>query len=73
MLIYYLSLIRDPDDHALFEHLYLTYKDIMFRKAYKILHNELDAEVAVQDAFERVVKCVRKMLEKLCVERGISI
>ncbi len=59
MLIYYLSLIEDPDDYALFERLYLTYKDIMFRKAYRILQNELDAEDAVQDAFERAVKCVK--------------
>lgn len=66
MLIYYLSLIEDPDDSALFEHLYLTYKDIMFRKAYRILRNELDAEDAVQDAFERVVKCVKKFYGMEC-------
>lgn len=36
--------------------LYMAHKDAMYRRAYKILHNEKDAEDAVHDSFERILK-----------------
>lgn len=36
--------------------LYMAHKDAMYRRAYKIVHNEKDAEDAVHDSFERILK-----------------
>lgn len=36
--------------------LYMAHKDAMYRRAYKILHKEKDAEDAVHDSFERILK-----------------
>ena len=56
MLLFYLSMLENPEDSAKYEQIYLTYRDSMIRIASKILKgNRYDAEDAVHDAFVALV------------------
>ena len=41
MLAFYLTLIDDPSDKKKFAEVYNTYKDLMFKVAMSIMHNEV--------------------------------
>lgn len=53
----------------LIEELFKTYKEMMFKIAMSILHNESDAEDAVQDAFLSIIKNFEKILLIPCIEK----
>lgn len=65
-MIIYLQMIDSPEDQSKFEKLYYAYRDVMYQAAYKILHNEYDAEDAVHQAFLKVVEIIDDVDETLC-------
>lgn len=56
---------NDKIDYYKLENLYLKYKEMMYREANKVLHNEYDAEDAVQIAFERLANCTDKITDEI--------
>lgn len=56
MLAFYLALIDDGDDKAVFENAYCTYRKQMYFVAYSVLKNSEDAEDVVHDVFCNVAK-----------------
>ena len=56
MLSACLALIDEPTDREKFENLYYTYKDMMFKLAMSILHNDAIAQKNVQNRFFKIAK-----------------
>ena len=48
----------EPDKHELLERLYIDYHRLMLGVAYGILHNTVDAEDAVQQAFVQIIGAI---------------
>ena len=61
MLICYLQMLDTPEEKIRFEHIYLKYRNLMYRVADSILHNRQDAEDAVHNAFLRIIKHFRRL------------
>lgn len=59
-MLVYLQAIGDPQEKDRFVLLYETYRDMMFRVANRILHNDQDAEDAVHDAFVVLAEQMQK-------------
>lgn len=68
MLQTYLSALDSTEDKSLIEFLYTEYKQIMYKTAVSILHNNEDAEDAVHEAFLRVIKNISKFRKYSCNE-----
>lgn len=64
MLIYALTLVK-PADRPKLERLYLEYRSVMFCAANEILHNEHEAEDAVQQAFMKIAENLDKVPDEL--------
>lgn len=64
MLIYTLTLVKSADRPKL-ERLYLEYRSVMFCAANEILHNEHEAEDAVQQAFMKIAENLDKVPDEL--------
>lgn len=64
MLIYALTLVKSADRPKL-ERLYLEYRSVMFCAANEILHNEHEAEDAVQQAFMKITENLDKVPDEL--------
>lgn len=64
MLIYALTLVK-PADRPKLERLYLEYRSVMFCAANEILHNEHEAEDAVQQAFVKIAENLDKVPDEL--------
>ncbi len=56
MLMMYLSMMETPEEQSLFEQLYYTYRKQMFFVSIGILHDEILAEDALQEAFMGIAK-----------------
>lgn len=56
MMMLYLEMLETPEEKIRFEEIYQNYRDMMFRVAKGILHNDQDAEDAVHNAFLRIIK-----------------
>lgn len=67
-MLIYLQMLETPEERTLFERLYITYRDLMYQIALKVLHNEQDAEDAVHQAFLSILKNIRKFAEVECSE-----
>ena len=65
-MIVYLQMIETPAQKSKFEQLYLQYRQLMYAIAFSILHNELDAEDAVHQAFVAIIKNISKISEPEC-------
>ena len=63
MLGLYLALIDEPQEQEAFTRLYLKYRKLMHYAAKNILHNDMLAEEAVQEAFIRIAKNFSKVDE----------
>lgn len=61
MLAACMALIDEQTDREKFEHLYYTYKDMMFKLSMSILHNEALAHEAVQDCFFRIAEMISEI------------
>ena len=68
MLSVCLSIIDSDEDKLTFEKLYNDYKQIMYAVAYGILHNQQDAEDAVQRSFIAMANCFEKIKKIPCQE-----
>lgn len=58
MLAFYLTLIDDPSDKKKFAEVYNTYKDLMFKVAMSIMHNEALADETVQDCLLKIAMTI---------------
>lgn len=56
MMMLYLQMLETPEEKIRFEEIYRNYRDMMFRVAEGVLHNDQDAEDAVHNAFLRIIK-----------------
>lgn len=56
MLTLYLQMLETPEEKVRFEEIYRKYRGAMFHVAEGILHNDQDAEDAVQNAFLRMIR-----------------
>lgn len=69
-----LQMIETPDEQSKFEQIYYEYRSIMYAIAYKILHNEKDAEDAVHHAFVKIAENIKKIDEVKCPKtRGFAV
>ncbi|MBQ4585140.1 MAG: sigma-70 family RNA polymerase sigma factor [Clostridia bacterium] len=57
MLLFYLSILENPEDEDEFTKLYNTYNKAMFKVAYSYLKNYHNSEDALQVAFVGIAKC----------------
>lgn len=64
MLVYALTIVK-PADPPKLERLYLEYRSVMFCAANEILHNEHEAEDAVQQAFVKIAENLDKVPDEL--------
>lgn len=64
MLTYALTIVK-PADRPKLERLYLEYRSVMFCAANEILHNEHEAEDAVQQAFIKIAENLDKVPDEL--------
>ncbi len=68
MLQMYLAAADSEEGKSLIEFLYTEYKQIMYKTAVSILHNNEDAEDAVHEAFLRVIKNISGFRKYSCDE-----
>ena len=61
MLAFYMSVITEPEQKQTFGEIYADSKNALFRAAMGVLHNEHDAEDAVQEAFMYIAKNINKI------------
>ena len=66
MILVYMSMLDSKEDENKFEHLYYTYKSLMYTVAYGILKDEMFAENAVSEAFMRIASNFSKISEVDC-------
>ena len=50
-MLLYMAMIESEEDRSKFEIIFYEYRDLMYSVAKKILHDDRDAEDAVQEAF----------------------
>lgn len=62
----YLSAADSRSEMSLFEKMYHEYRDILYRVAMSLLHNEMDAEDAVQQAFLYAAENMEKFSSGMC-------
>lgn len=60
-MLLYLAAIQEPEDREKFRVLYTNYRGLMFHVARRILGNDQDAEDAVHNAFEKIIKQIEKI------------
>ena len=65
MLLFYLSLIEEPNSQRLFEEIYIKYKHQMFYVAKGITGNDHDAEDIVHDVFLKIALKHISIVKKL--------
>lgn len=66
MLTFYLSLVDTEEEKSKFEKLYYKYRNLMYYCAREILKDDRLAEDAVQEAFLRLTKYVKKIDDVEC-------
>lgn len=66
MLSFYLTLVDTPEEKNKFEKLYYKYRNLMYYCAREILQDDRLAEDAVQEAFLRLTKYVKKINDIEC-------
>ena len=61
MLAACMAMIDEPNDKEKFAEIYNTYKDMMFRIAMSVLHNEVLADETVQDCLLKIAMRIDRM------------
>ena len=69
----YMAMIESEEERSKFEMIYEQYRCIMFSVAQKILHNDRDAEDAVQEAFLKIIKNLEKINVSECHKTKLYI
>ena len=65
-MIRFMREIEGAEDREKFRRIYVKYHRLIYHVAYQILHNNEDAEDAVQETFMRVVENFSKISEPIC-------
>lgn len=65
-MLVYLETLETPEEKLKFEELYFLYKDKMYAIAFKILHNENDAEDIVHESFKAIIEHFEKINDISC-------
>lgn len=65
-MLIYLQTIETQAEKSKFETLYLAYQQMMYALAFRILHNECDAEDAVHAAFVKLAENMDKISDPMC-------
>ena len=73
MLMFYMALIDDKEDQCRFERIYYSYRKQMVLVADRVLHNQSDAEDAVQDALMRIARNIANVPRDEKVERAYML
>jgi len=66
MLLFFLTMIDEPEDQAKFELIYRTYRKLMIKIALDILHDSELAEDAVSQAFLQLIPNLGKFSDVSC-------
>lgn len=61
MISIYMSMISEPEEQDKFQKIYLTYRNIMYNTANRILHDEGLSEDAVHNAFLKIVNNMNRI------------
>lgn len=69
----YMAMIESEEERSKFEMIYEQYRSLMFSVAQKILHNDRDAEDAVQEAFLKIIKNLEKLNVSECHKTKLYI
>ena len=65
-MLVYLEMLETPEEKLKFEQLYFLYRDKMYAVAFKILHNENDAEDIVHESFKTIIENFEKINDISC-------
>ena len=66
VMLVYLEMLETPEEKLKFEQLYFLYRDKMYAVAFKILHNENDAEDIVHESFKEIIENFEKINDISC-------
>ena len=66
VMLVYLEMLETPEEKLKFEQLYFLYRDKMYAVAFKILHNENDAEDIVHESFKAIIENFEKINDISC-------
>lgn len=66
VMLVYLEMLETPEEKLKFEQLYFLYRDKMYAVAFKILHNENDAEDMVHESFKAIIENFEKINDISC-------
>lgn len=66
VMLVYLEMLETPEEKLKFEQLYFLYRDKMYAVAFKILHNENDAEDTVHESFKAIIENFEKINDISC-------
>ena len=66
VILVYLEMLETPEEKLKFEQLYFLYRDKMYAVAFKILHNENDAEDIVHESFKAIIENFEKINDISC-------
>ena len=61
-MLLYMSMIESEKEQSKYETIFGEYRELMYSVAKKILHNDRDAEDAVQKAFLKIIKSLQEKL-----------
>lgn len=74
MVLIYLQMIETPEQQSKFETIYLNNRQMMYALAFRILHNQEDAEDAVHQAFVKIAENISKISDPECPKtRGFIV
>ncbi len=65
-MILFMDMIDEPSDQEKYCQIYQQYVSDIYRYAFSILHNEIDAEDATQEVFFRVAKKISLFSDVIC-------
>ena len=65
-MLIYLQMIETPEDRSKFEIIYEEYRNMLFTRAKRVLHNEMDAEDATHQAFVKIAENIKKISDPKC-------
>lgn len=65
-MLLYVTLADSPADRSKFERIYIQYRDLMMKMAFRILQNRQDAEDAVHQAFIKIAEHIDEIEEAIC-------
>lgn len=65
-MLIYMQTIESPEEQSKFERIYYSYRHLLYQVAFRILHQEQDAEDVVHDTFLKVIQIIDKIVQPVC-------